>query len=186
MFQSVQPTDLPLELRWRYVPVEGGETLHAWIVGPPVGVKVHWSDYSKPCRHAITGGKLKCPLGPNCSPRFICYVPLLEVKRREQIVIIASKSVFPTVASFAHGSPVEIARPKSKNNPPLRITSVNPDTVGGMSSKNVAKRKPEDIRPYLLHLWQDRILCEHCEQTFIPSAATDEEARGIPRVKKGV
>lgn len=186
MFESIAPSSLPPELRWRYVTLLPGEKVLCWLAGKPIGVDVHWGRNSQPCYKSITKGKLACYYGERCSPRFVAYVPLITMERRERLVVIASKSLWPTVSAFAHGLPLEVLRPKRDNNPALEFKMYNGTGVDPANNKRASQRTPDDIRPYLLHLWQDRKLCEFCGAEFFPSAKTQEQEMQSMRLHEAV
>jgi hypothetical protein len=175
MFKPARPEPFELNLQWRYVAVPIGTTIRGWVAGPVVGVWTHWRTFTKPCHRCLTDGKLPCSLGIKCVPRFVAYMPLIEEKRREQIVVMLSRTAALKYELIAHATPVECSRPNVRNNPPLVVRACTPDELSASGTKNVGKREPEDIRPYLLHLWQDKMLTEHLGGHFIPSQATTAE-----------
>lgn len=176
MFPNIPFDEVPLDRRWRCVPIKPGTGAKGWLIGPIVPAVVHWSGAaSKPCRHAMSGGKLFC----NCqevpvAKRKLGYLPLLTA-HGERLCIILSNLVAAQAAKLKHGDPINLHRcltPRA----PLQI-SVWPDyECGAEKTKKVRKYQPSDIQPWLLHLWGDAVL-----QRFFthPASITDDE-RAVP------
>jgi len=158
MFPKLKFDDVPLERRWRVIPVPPGTDVRGWIIGPVVGAVVHWSgDNSKPCRHAMSGGKLFC----NCqriplASRKIGYLPYHN-NHGEKVVIILSNQVAAQAEKLKHGDPIKLVRPSTPK-APLKIEVWPAYECGEEKTKRVRKWQPCDIQPWLLHLWQDPLL----------------------------
>jgi hypothetical protein len=153
MFESQRPSPRPEHLRWHYHRIPPGGELRAWIAGRLVGLHVHWSDGSKPCRKKITGGMLKCPMcEAQMRTRWIGYLPVLDHRQR-QLVVAVSESIGPGAENLAEWTDVRFVRSAGARDP-LRIQVM----VGYEASKcPEALKRPgsRDIRPWLIHLWQD-------------------------------
>ena len=174
MFKPAIPTPTDPQLEWTYTPVRGGESVRGWIAGNPVAIESHHEDYTKPCRAWISDGKLPCWRGRTCVTRLVSYVPLYTCPELEKIVVLVSKSVALKIPKCVTHVPVKISRPTTKNNPPLRLNWEAGADFPERQTKQIRNRLPADIRPYLLHLWQDEEICKHCGVDFVPSRATDE------------
>jgi len=161
MFENAPLRVRPPHLRWRVVPVPPGETLAGWLAGPQVTVDVHWDNgASKPCRKLITRGRLLCSCDKEPrSVRTIGYVPIITPER-EQLVIIVSATVAASVESFLFGVPIQFMRSKRAKTP-LRVRAADAGHFNKASTEAFMSSKPRDIKPYLLHLWGDEVLCRH-------------------------
>lgn len=179
MFRSKRPTPLPGHLRWKYIPIRPEESIQCWLIGPLVGTECHHVGPSKPCRRRMSDGALECPLCDEHKPvRWYGYVPILT-RDREQRVVIVSSSVEPVIAALGHAAPVSIARPKGSRQA-LRVRQILPEELGTIAHENVRRRKPEDITPWLLHLWRDRVFAAWCGRQLVPTAKELLAAEGEP------
>lgn len=193
MFENAPLRIRPPHLRWRVVPVPAGDYLMGWLAGPQVTVDVHWnSGCSKPCRDLLTKSALLCEcLKEPKSIRTIGYVPIITPER-EQLVLIVSATVAAAVADFVFGTPLEFHRSK-KSRTPLRVKlSAN----GKFSQQNnllFKQGQPRDIKPYLLHLWQDEQLANHfgyccdgapiCVRSTNPTNETPSTLASVPSAR---
>lgn len=175
MFKPALPAAFAPELLWRYVPVRGGELIRGWIAGPMVGIQSHFGKHTKPCRSWITDGKLKCSFGEKCVSRFVAYIGLYTHPEQERVVVMIPRSTALKMPVLLTGTPATFSRSKAKNNPPLKAFLDNPDALPESVTKTMRRRPAQDIRPYLLHLWQDEPVCIHCGSEFIPSLASERD-----------
>lgn len=177
MFPKIPFDEVPLDRRWRCIPIKPGTDVRGWLIGPVVPAVVHWSgEASKPCRHAMSGGKLFC----NCqripiSTRKLGYLPLLS-NHGERVAVILSNLVAAQAAKLKHGDPIKIGRPLAPK-APLQI-SVWPDyECGAEKTKRVRKYEASDLQPWLLHLWGDALLTR-----FFTAPETITEVDQLPPV----
>jgi hypothetical protein len=154
----------PPELRWRVVPVPAGESLKGWYCGPIRTVRVHWKDgASRPCRSLLTDGRVRCYCEEEPHTlRTVGYVPLIT-REREQLVIVVSATVAQSMKLYAHATPLEFSRSRRAKTP-LRVKQCLAEELGTTATSLQLLNKPRDIRPYLVHLWQDSALINHFAQ----------------------
>lgn len=168
---------LPDHLKWRIIPIDLDQSVEGWIAGPLVSIAAHWSGgRSLPCRRIMTDGALTCPCEDTpMSVRGISYCPLVD-KIGERYVIILSATVAARVGRMARGTPVRFTRPPRQKRP-LFVT-VLPDThLGSDRTKAMRQAAIHDIGEYLLHVWQDRPLCEAFGVEYRPAC-------GVPAAKR--
>ncbi len=178
MFPSILFDEVPLDKRWRCVPVPPGTDVRGWLIGPIVPAVVHWSgENSKPCRHAMSMGKLFC----NCqkvpvSKRKVGYLPLLN-NHGERVCIILSNMVAAQAVKLLHGDPIKLLRPTTPK-APLQLSTWPSYECGDEKTKRVRKYTPVDLQPWLLHLWNDPLLSRYFEnpESFVvkPDAVIEE------------
>jgi len=169
----IEPTELPSlprELHWRCVMVEHDSKLVGWLAGPAFPCVVHYDGAYKPCRFEMTRGKLKCH---RCriARREVWYVPMFTSPGLEQFVTILCKTVGRVLKATPLHTALKITKPKAGTSP-AQISRPDPGEVSATAQTRVSLRPSFDVRPYLIHLWQDRELCEWCGLSFIASAAT--------------
>jgi hypothetical protein len=154
-FSAVDPA-----LKWRYHGIAAGESVRGWIVGPMVVLDTHWKlagapgekDHTEPCLKFLTRGALKCRCEElPIATRETGYVPF-QTTLGEQIVFTCSKTTGRHVELIGVFTPCEFTRPKVPK-APLKVRTVLEDEVGVITTRNMQRRTPADITPWLLHLW---------------------------------
>jgi hypothetical protein len=160
MFEDAPLEPFPLHLRFRVVPVRAGEQFVCWVIGPQVICKTHYDKrrkQTKACRAWITKGKLPCPLGARCCTRTTSYQPLRVHQGEERMVVVFSHTAALAAKDVLHqGTCLMLYRPKPDNHPPLKWKLlVGTDDPAPAITANVRRQTPWEIKPYLLHLWQD-------------------------------
>jgi hypothetical protein len=103
-------------------------------------------------------------------------MPLYSCPEEEKLVVILSRSTALKIPVTTAGCPITLTRPRGKNNPPLRVSFDKDSGFSDRVQQKFQKRPHADIKPYLLHLWQDETICKHCGVDFLPSRATSEKA----------
>jgi hypothetical protein len=176
LFPTCNVPDLPDYLKWRTLPLKPGESIEGWIAGPVVPVLCHWvRRRSFPCMVHMTSGKLpcQCQLKPT-SLRLVGYCPLID-KYKERYVIVLSPLITRAVQQIKAGTCIKFSRPTTAKRPLWHV--VLPDThISGEMSKKMRQISVHDISEYLLHLWQDKALCEHFGKEHRPGFGAGEEA----------
>lgn len=180
MFEDAPLEPFPNELRFRYTPVRGGAQMTCWVIGPQVVCRTHFDrkkNQTKPCRAWATKGQLLCPLGEKCRPRTISYLPLRVHKGDERIVIILSRTAALHAREVLHqGTCLLLYRDATGNNPPVRWKLlIGTDDPAPAITANVRRQTPWDIKPYLLHLWQDEPLARILGANWRPSQNTFDQ-----------
>jgi hypothetical protein len=187
LFESARPSPRSFDLRWKYRSIPPGTQFRAWTAGPMVGVHVHWSSSSKPCRKRITGGKLPCSL---CEAKMKCrwvgYVPVLDHPHLRQYVLILSETVGNAFSVTGLGQFMEFTRTIGARDP-LQFRALLP---GGSDAplripSTIQNLKPCDITPWLLHLWQDDELSAFLLKQQAPEATPERNGSSqteVPRV----
>lgn len=156
MFESARPQPRPAHLSWSYRRIPPGGTLRGFVAGPLVGVHVHWSASSKPCRKKLTGGLLDCPFcSAELRARWLGYLPLFEHTGKRMVVTI-SETLGDRASALLFGTDVEFYRTNGARDP-LRIRHPS-DYSRSATPASLSKTGPQDIRRWLVHLWQDRDL----------------------------
>lgn len=166
MFTSKKPQPRPDHLRWKYLRIAPGEQVEAWIAGALVGVDCHWAGCSKPCRDAMTGGKLPCYwCEQKAKRRWVGYLPLYQWQPYRQIVITVSPDVGLGLVETARLGVWSLFGRTMGVRDPLYVRFPNDHTNRALPV-TLHRKGPADIRPWLLHLWQD----EELEQFFLPAS----------------
>jgi len=158
MFPEIKPDDVPLDRRWRYHQIEAGHDLKGWVIGKLVMTVVHWAEpTSKPCRWAMTGGRLPCKCrDEKIATRKIGYLPVFS-QSRERVVIILSNTVCQKAEKMEHGTGWVFKRSLVPCTP-LLITEWPNYECNPEQTKRCKTWAPADIQSWLLHLWQDDVL----------------------------
>jgi hypothetical protein len=156
------PEPVAAHLNWRYEGIVPGGSLKGWIAGPTVGVRTHWNgECTVPCPNRVSKGVLACERCRSKEPRWSGYVPLYVYPDLIQRVIIVSRTIGTVITAFAIGTPVQVSRPTAIRHP-SRVRSINPDEIGGQTTKTVSRRKTQDIRAYLCQcLWKSDHLLKY-------------------------
>lgn len=158
MFAEIKPDEVPLDRRWRYHKIERGTCLKGWVIGRMIIAVVHWSDpHSRPCRAAMTGGRLPCKCREEKLPtRKIGYVPVFT-QSKERVVVIVSNTVCSRVEKLDHGAPTQFKRSTIPCTP-VAVEEWPSYEVNNEQTKRIKTWGPADIQSWLLHLWQDDVL----------------------------
>lgn len=175
MFPNAPFRDLPPTRKWETVTLEPGEELVGWVVGGLVTVDCHFvfdfrskNGRSVPCRALLTDGKLKCHCQDTpCSLRVLGFLPLI-LKDNTRVVVRLSATVARLFEFAKMGTPVKFIRPK-KGKRPWAVQMLTPYDIGEERTRKIQQMAPFDIHEYLLHLWQDKELCDLFGCEFIPS-----------------
>lgn len=172
MFPKPVLAPLPPELCWECVRVGKGESVEGLLAGEVVEVACHWSGRaSKPCRAFMSEGKIPCHCQTEpCSLRVVAYVPIMT-KARDKIVVPAAASVGHRLNAVKPGTPIRLARP-DREKKPLNVILLRPLDVGEDFHRRLHQAMCHDIHEYLLHLWQDPILCAHFGIQHRPASIT--------------
>jgi hypothetical protein len=180
MFASKLPTAFREEFHWRTVTIDRAQEVVGVVAGPIVCIDSHYDtvlNCSKPCRRCLTEGALPCTRGKNCTPREIGYLPVWEKTTQAGLVVLVSRTVCLKHYSLPIHEPIRISRPDAGNNPALRIHPLTGEDARQSVFKSLRARPRQDIKPYLLHLWQDRTLCDFYGVPFVASVKTADQTQ---------
>jgi hypothetical protein len=146
--------DTPSELDWRVIPIPRGSVYRCWSAGPIVPVWCHYvNKASKPCWSRITKGQLICPWCGKIKLRNIGYLPTFAHPDGKRRVIILSKTTMKPVRDVPFCTPL-IANQAQVPNQPAVVRVEDVESMRGHAWKQLRKRDPEDITPYLVRkLW---------------------------------
>jgi hypothetical protein len=182
MFPNATFRSLPNHLKWETISVAAGESAEGVIAGPLVTVECHWdSGRSVPCRTLLTNGKLSCVCQKEPrSLRILGYCPIIS-KYRDRFVVLLSATVAQRVESIKPGTGVRFTRPK-KGKRPLSVTLVPDYEMGEDFCKRVRQAAVHDIHEYLIHLWQDRELCDLFGIEHVPSCGQRQGGSEVTNV----
>lgn len=152
MFGSRKPQKDRRGRFWDWLNPKIGQTLNGWLCGPVVGVETHWLGRTQPCRHALTGGRMRCYCQTsNLAKEWKGYVPLLDENGVQAFAIVGER--FCELAfSIPMFAPVSVSRLRSAGSPVCVKQSAWTDSP---PPHDAGSRKPRDIRPWLLKLWKD-------------------------------
>ena len=165
MFSSERIELLAPHLQWRTNTIGPGNSVRGWIAGPLQVVSVHFvNKASRPCRSKITSGKLLCYCAATpISVRQLAYLPLIT-QAREKVVVLMCATTARKASILAVTQEVEFWRPQ-RAKAPLAIKILVPGELGTSPFTEVIKKKPHDIREYLLRvLWQDLDLINYFDK----------------------
>jgi len=168
--------DVPMALRWRLERLAPEDVVKGWVAGPVVRVTTHWSGLkTTPCLKYMTHGKLKCmceakPLGS----RVVGYMPIVTTDA-DRVVLLLPESTAKKTLRMPLGTPIQVSRTKNPT-APTKVKQLSQDELAITLQKKVHAAGPSDIKPYLLHLWQNAELTTHFAAEFYPSIATVHEA----------
>lgn len=157
MFESILPEPVHPSLTWRYWVIPPGEALTGYVTGPMVGVMTHFRDgRTKPCHRCFTKGALPCYFKGDCKPRWTGYVPVITDPDRAHVVLVVPRTTGTALRQFGPGSCLRFVRPTHPRHP-LWVRSAE------LSSRTISRdlfhrRAPDDIKPWLMHLWRDETL----------------------------
>lgn len=181
MFRNADLTVLPNELKWHVAPLPPDSYLEGWFAGPMVTVAVHWCDpNSKPCRVLLTDGQVPCRCEHEpMSLRTVGYVPIIGKDKVRSVVLVSTTVAALIQQKYKPGDLIRISRPVGYNRP-LAVTPLPPNHFGEALGNTMRQTCCHDIHEFLLHLWQDRELCDHFGIEFRPSVS----AKRTPRKKK--
>lgn len=167
---------LPPELCWRTVKVPAGMHGPFMVAGPGwYGTCHHTGKKGKttPCVNVMTAGELKCE---NCKyeKRFVCYVPLFACNggRQIELVVQGAKRTYETFCQFPFGTLVTVTKGKRERDTILFTGAAKSAPTGNLSA--LKARGVQDIDGYLLHLWQNKALCDYQEAPWYPSVRSAE------------
>lgn len=139
-------------VHFRYVPTQNGTTWHAWLAGVPHWYLCHTLKRTKPCLHAMTGGKVSCPrCGESAEPEVIGYVPVYREVDACPVMVIIHLEQQERAEQLAIHQRILIGREAQKADgvwlsPALRPTPTFQTTLE-------VRRKPADLTETLLRLW---------------------------------
>lgn len=172
MFPKPVLAPLPPELCWECVKVKKDEHIDGVLAGRVYDVACHWDGRSsKPCRRFMSDGKIPCHCDEKpASLRVLGYVPLIT-KAREKIVVPVAASVVHRLEQIKPGTPIRLARP-GRDKKPLSVIILRELDLGETFCKQMKHACCHDIAEYLLHLWQDPILCVHFGVQHRPACVT--------------
>lgn len=152
-FESELPSAFWPNEVWFTVAIPRGKPITGYVAGPPIGIQGHWvAKRSRPCADWMTRGEEPCPYCASMVRRPIVYLPFYSGIAFERLVVILSKTTFQTIrlAQFGdHFTAIQSDVPKT-------AAIVRPCPGGGTLKDvrdDLVKQGPQDIRPYLLHLW---------------------------------
>jgi hypothetical protein len=167
MFESKKPRKVAAHLRWKYVKVEKGAQFTAWTAGPLVGVPCHWDFACKPCRRELTGDVLACKYClAQLRQRWIGYVPLYDQHLR-QLVCGIGPDLETSVARLELHTPVRVRKGRSPVDP-IIVERADWTTLGCFAQGR--QSEPQDLRPWLLQLWDDPELTAFLSRGIDPGA----------------
>ena len=161
MFPQPSLAPLPPQLCWECRKVAKGQRVEGILCGEVKQVPCHWDGRgSKPCRAFMTEGKLPCHCQVKpCSLRVVGYVPIMTKDREKLVVVVAATTAYQ-LESYPPGTAIRLARPDMDRKPLVAIKLRDMD-IGEEFAKRMRQASVHDISEYLLHLWQDPILCLH-------------------------
>jgi len=171
-FPTPPVVSLPMALRWRVERLAPEDVIQGWIAGPCVRVTTHWTGKAtKPCRTLMTDGKLECHCQTHrIAKRVTGYMPIIA-KDGDRCVLVVSDTLALKVQRIPHATTVTVTRPRNPTSA-FKVKQENADALSSTMARKVQAAGPQDIKPFLLHLWQDPELTVHFAAEFYPSIAT--------------
>lgn len=147
--------------RWTYLAVKNGASYRGFLAGKPVGVWVHYTGGSKPCRKRMTNHKIACPYcADSIQPVWRGYTPIYTGEYVQMFVLISAEYL-ESVREIAPNAQVSITRGKGSREPVLvqaqtwRVTPLPPSS---------SRSWPVDLMPYLLrNVWKDADLLNYSD-----------------------
>lgn len=177
---SQPPEALPETLLWKHIKVKAGVKRAMVLAGAPFGCLTHHPQTrTLPCYTAISNGTLRCPFC-TYSKRFTVWVPILdfEDKKNPRKVVQGGRKTWSTLEAFKPGDVLRMARGEGERDT-LTFHKAEEHEVDKARLVLWRTKLPMDVRPYLFHLWQLRVLNKHFDIAFTPSLRTLEIEAGI-------
>jgi len=162
MFNVGRPDVVRKELHWRTHKIAPGETLSCVAIGPPVCPVCHFlGKRTVPCLRAISEDALPCACDDTAiAKRRVAYLPLIS-NEGERIVVVVSNNVAYKLGTLPHRTSLRITRTRTPC-APLVVVRANDFSTAGRAIAVADKMPPQDIREYLLHLWNIDALTRWC------------------------
>jgi hypothetical protein len=182
---SQPPEDLPDTLQWKRIKVQAGIKRAMVLAGEPFGVLTHHPQTrTLPCFTAISGGNLRCPFC-TYAKRFTVWVPILDFddKKNPRKVVQGGRKTWHTLATYKPGDVVRIARGDGERDT-ITFHRAEEHELDKARLTLWRAKLPFDIRPYLFHLWQLRVVNKHFGIPFTPSLRTLEIEAGIRTIEE--
>lgn len=102
---------------WNHLKLEVGKAIEGWLAGDWVGCDSHHVGTSKPCRAAVSDGKLPCNLCKGELPvAWRAWVPLYD-KGHTRLVCVVSEKQFERLEELRPGDPVIVAKQRQHGSP---------------------------------------------------------------------
>lgn len=161
MFPKPVLAPLPPHLCWEVPKIKKGEWVEGVLAGEVKQVPCHWSGTSsKPCLRFMSEGKLPCHCDKEpASLRVVGYVPIITKDRQKYVVVVSATTAY-RLESVAPGKGIRLARP-DKVKQAMNVVLRSDADIGEDFVKRMRPACMHDISEYLLHLWQNPILCLH-------------------------
>jgi hypothetical protein len=188
MFASVPPRRGDHVQNWDWLKLDPGKAWHGWCAGPMIGVECHHRGQSRPCRKRFTDGALSCP---DCVDKLPVtwrgYMPLWDDAGARFLSIFGDR-YYDDACEVRFLRPVTVRKNLARGCPIRCGVSTRPLDQLPVILK---RRRPADVRPYLLKLWKDLELSRWCAKHPVPDLPdtpvsglqlTEEEARGLDGV----
>jgi hypothetical protein len=123
-----------------------------WLAGPPIWLQCHHLNATRPCKSALTDGALRCPLShKQFFPRWRAYVPLWDESGTRCFTVVSDRYE-EQLDRIVHLSPVLVGKQAAKGQP---IKVWDHAWTKGPPPITKGETRPQDLRPYLLVLWND-------------------------------
>lgn len=163
---------LPMALRWRVERFAPEDVRKGWIAGPTVRVVTHWTGKkTTPCAWALTKGAVRCACqSASMAKRTVGYMPMIQTDG-DRVVLFVPDSVALKHAGIPFGKAIQVSRPKNPT-AAYKVKQLGNDELSSTLQKTVLAKGPQDIKQFLLHLWQMPALTLHFSAEFYPSLAT--------------
>lgn len=139
------------------------------VAGPMYRAPVHWTGKADVgCRTILTEAKLRCGVQGPCPGKWVGYLPLFRFKDKRRMVAKLSESMLGKGSNLQPGAVLMFHRPEGVKK---KLTWVHYPLSKEANdyADLIGRTKCEDIRLWLLKLWQDRLLTEAVGEFFIPS-----------------
>lgn len=157
MFGSRPPRRGGDVLAWDLISLGSGKPWCGWLAGPPIWIATHHTNATKPCKKELTDGAVKCPYPhKQFPPRWRAYVPLWDETGTRAFTICCQRYE-DQLMRVPHLAPVLIAKQAARGQP---IKIWFREWCKGEPPITGAEKRPQDIRPFLVQLWNDPELRE--------------------------
>lgn len=164
MFDKGKPDFVKRAHLWTVQGIKPGTFMECAVLGPMVCPLVHWSSpNTKPCVSALTNRAVlcRCDMEP-LSVRRVAYLPVMT-NAGERVVVILSNSVASALGDVPQHKLLKIAR-TTKKCAPLVVNAGDANQWTDVVRKRMTIVQPQDIREYLLKLWNIPALTAWCEK----------------------
>lgn len=152
MYEARPPRRGGKVLPWDRLKLEGLKLWHGWLAGPPLWLPTHHHNKTLPCRHLLTQGALNCPhQHKEFPPRKRAYVPLWDDTGARMFIVVGDHFEEQLDAA-PHLAALAVAKQPAKG---LPIKVWVKDWAKGLPPISRAAQQPQDIRHFLLQLWND-------------------------------